>query len=60
MTITKQQLADLINGLGSTYLSSGAYEGNDALVTLGTIVQVIARDVASSPTETYEVPPVRA
>ena len=57
--LTKQQLADLISGIGSCYLSSGGYDGDVALVTLGTMMQALAKHIESSPMETYEVPPVR-
>lgn len=57
--LTKQQLADLISGIGSCYLSSGGYDGDDALMTVGAMMQVLAKHIESSPAETYEIPPVR-
>ena len=59
-TMTRQQLADLLSGIGSCYLSSGGYDGVAALTTLGTITQTLAEHIRHSPTETYEIPPVRA
>lgn len=59
-TMTRQQLADLISGIGSCYLSGGGYDGDAALATLGTIAQAIAEHIRRSPAETYEIPPVRA
>lgn len=59
-TITRQQLADLLSGIGSCYLSGGGYDGDAALATLGTIAQTLAEHIRLSPTETYEIPPVRA
>ena len=59
-TITRQQLADLLSGVGSCYLSGGGYDGDAALTALGAIAQALAEHVRHSPTETYEIPPVRA
>ena len=59
-TITRQQLADLLSGIGSCYLSGGGYDGDAALATLGAIAQALAEHVRLGPTETYEIPPVRA
>lgn len=59
-TITRQQLADLLSGIGSCYRSGGGYDGDAALTTLGAIAQALAGHVRLGPTETYEIPPVRA
>ena len=59
-TITRQQLADLLSGIGSCYLSGGGYDGDAALAALGAIAQALAEHVRLGPTETYEIPPVRA
>ena len=59
-TITRQQLADLISGIGSCYRSGGGYDGDAALTTLGAIAQALAEHVRLGPTEAYEIPPVRA
>lgn len=59
MTITKYQLADLISGLGSSYISSGGYTGSRSVITIGEILKILADEVRDSPTETYEVPPAR-
>ena len=59
-TITRQQLADLLSGVGSCYLSGGGYDGDAALATLGAITQTLAEHIRRSPAETYEIPPVRA
>lgn len=59
MTITKDQLADLINGLGSSYISSGEYIGDRSTTTIGEILKILADDIRDSHTETYEVPPTR-
>ena len=59
-TMTRQQLADLISGIGSCYLSCGGYDGDAALTTLGAITQTLAEYIRHSPAETYEIPPVRA
>ena len=59
-TITRQQLADLLSGIGSCYLSGGGYDGDASLATLGAIAQALAEHVRLGPTETYEIPPVRA
>ena len=57
--LTRQQLADLISGIGSCYLSSGGYDGDAALAALGVMVRALARLIRYSPTETYEIPPIR-
>ena len=59
-TMTRQQLADLISGIGSCYLSGGGYDGDAALATLGAIAQALAEHVRLGPAETYEIPPARA
>ena len=60
MTITKQQFADLLDGLGSAWVSSGAYEGLPPVTAVGAFVKAVADEVRASPTETYEIPPKRA
>ena len=57
MTITKQQFADLLDGLGASYASSGGYEGQRSLLTIGAILEALADEILENPTETYEVPP---
>lgn len=57
MTITKQQFADLLSGLGSTYASSGGHAGQRSLLTIGAILEALADEILENPTETYEVPP---
>lgn len=59
MTITKDQFADLISGLGSSYISSGEYIGDRSTITVGEILKILADDIRDSQTETYEVPPTR-
>ena len=59
MTITKQQFADLLNGLGSSYASSGGYSGQRSLLTIGAVLEALADEILENPTETYEVPPAR-
>ena len=59
MTITKQQFADLLNGLGSSYASSGGYAGQRSLLTIGAILEALADEILENPTETYEIPPAR-
>ena len=59
-TMTRQQLADLISGIGSCYRSGGGYDGDAALTTLGAITQAVAEHIRLSPNEPYEIPPVRA
>lgn len=59
MNITKQQFADLLNGLGSAWISSGAYAGDQPAMAVGSFVKTVADEVRASPTETYEIPPVR-
>lgn len=57
MTITKQQFADLLDGLGASYASSGGYAGQRSLLTIGAILEALADEILENPTETYEVPP---
>lgn len=57
MTISKNQLADLLGGLGSSYVSSGGYIGSRSVTTIGEILKVLADEIRENPTETYEVPP---
>ena len=57
MTITKDQLANLLSGLGSSYASSGGYTGQRSLLTIGAILEALADEILERPTETYEVPP---
>ena len=59
MTITKDRLADLLSGLGSSYASSGGYAGQRSLLTIGAILEALADEILGNPTETYEVPPAR-
>ena len=59
MEITKRQFADLLDGLGATYISSGAYEGQRSVMTVGSLLKAIADEVRGNPTETYEIPPER-
>ena len=59
MTITKDQLAGLLNGLGSSYASSGGYTGQRSLLTIGAILEALADEIIECPTETYEIPPAR-
>ena len=56
MTITKDQLADLLSGLGSSYAGSGGYAGQRSLLTIGAILEALADEILGNPTETYEVP----
>lgn len=57
MTITKDQLAGLLSGLGSSYASSGGYTGQRSLLTIGAILEALADEIIECPTETYEIPP---
>lgn len=59
MTITKQQFADLLDGLGASYASSGGYAGQRSLLTIGAILEALADEIRKNPTETYEIPPKR-
>ena len=60
MTITKQQFADLLDGLGSAWISSGAYEGLPTVTAIGNIfLKAMADEIRENPTETYEIPPER-
>ena len=59
MKITKQQLADLVRGIGSVHVSTGGYEGDVAYVALGMVYQALADEILDGPSEDYEVPPVR-
>ena len=59
MTITKQQFADLLDGLGGAWISSGAYEGLPPVTAVGASVKAVADEVRANPTETYEIPPKR-
>lgn len=60
MHITKNQLSDLLGGLGSSYVSSGGYVGSRSAITIGEILKVLADEIRENPTETYEVPPAHA
>ena len=42
MKITKQQLADLVRGIGSVHVSTGGYEGDIAYTALGMVYQALA------------------
>ena len=59
MKITKQQLADLVRGIGSVHVSTGGYEGDIAYTALGMVYQALADEILDGPSEDYEVPPVR-
>ena len=59
MKITKQQLADLVRGIGSVHFSPGDYEDDIAYVALGMVYQALADEILDGPIEDYEVPPVR-
>ena len=59
MTITKDQLAGLLGGLGSSYVSSGGYVGSRSVMTVGEVLKILANEILENPTETYEVPPAR-
>ena len=59
MKITKQQLADLVRGIGSVHVSTGGYEGDIAYAALGMVYQALADEILDGPSEDYEVPPVR-
>ena len=59
MTITKQQFADLLDGLGGAWISSGAYEGLPPVTAIGIFVKAVADEIRETPTETYEIPPER-
>lgn len=59
MTITRQQFADLLDGLGNTWISSGAYEGLPPVTTIGIFIKAVADEIRKNPTETYEIPPKR-
>lgn len=59
MTITRQQFADLLDGLGSAWIQSGAYEGLPPVTAVGSFVKAVADEVRANPTETYEIPPER-
>ena len=59
MTITRQQFADLLDGLGSAWISSGAYEGLPPVTAVGAFVKAVADEVRANPTDTYEIPPKR-
>ena len=59
MKIKKQQLADLVRGIGSVHVSTGGYEGDIAYTALGMVYQALADEILDGPSEDYEVPPVR-
>ena len=59
MKITKQQLADLVRGIGSVHVSTGGYEGDIAYTALGMVYQALANEILDGPSEDYEVSPVR-
>ena len=59
MKITKQQLADLVRGIGSVHVSTGGYEDDIAYAALGMVYQALADEILDGPSEDYEVPPVR-
>ena len=59
MKITKQQLADLVRGIGSVHVSTGGYEGDIAYTALGMVYQALADEILDGHSEDYEVPPVR-
>ena len=59
MTVTRQQFAGLLSGLGSSYASSGGYAGQRSLLTIGAILEALADEILENPTETCEVPPAR-
>ena len=59
MKIKKQQLADLVRGIGSVHVSTGGYEGDIAYTALGMVYQALADEILDGHSEDYEVPPVR-
>ena len=59
MTVTRQQFADLLDGLGGAWTSSGAYEGLPPATAVGALVKAVADEIRGNPTETYEIPPKR-
>lgn len=59
MTITRQQFADLLDGLGGARISSGAYGGLPPVTAFGAFVKAVADEIRENPTETYEIPPKR-
>lgn len=59
MTITRQQFADLLDGLGRAWISSSVYEGLPPMTAVGIFVKAVADEIRENPTETYEIPPKR-
>lgn len=56
MKLTSSQFADMIGGLGSTYVSGGAYEGSQPTMLVGSFLKAVADEVRATPCD-CEVPP---
>lgn len=59
MTITRQQFADLLDGLGRAWISSSVDKGLPPMTAVGIFVKAVADEIRENPTETYEIPPKR-